>query len=110
MWLNFMVENLAAVLTFPHRLKQIGFPQVSTGRSPDLDSASKSQHEGFTRHGTGNSEVVQRRQGFWLHQSAERRGCVCALLSDQYEWLQEPAGRSSRSVQRGEGAQGLAGV
>src|SRR5580658_2272751 len=110
MWLNFMVENLAAVLPFPHRLKQIGFPQVSTGRSPDLDSASKSQHEGFTRHGTGNSEVVQRRQGFWLHQSAEWRGRVRTLLRDQYEWLQEPAGRSGRSVQRGEGTQGLAGV
>ena len=34
---------MAAVLPFRHRLKQIGFPQVSTGRSPDLDSASKSQ-------------------------------------------------------------------
>src|ERR1700761_6193025 len=108
--MNFLVEISAVVLPFWHSLKQIAFPQVSTGRSPDLDSASKSQHEGFTRHGTGNSEVVQRRQGFWLHQSAEWRGCVRALLSDQYEWLQEPAGRSSRSVQRGEGAQGLAGV
>jgi CspA family cold shock protein len=39
--LNFLVENLGAVLPFPHRLKQIGFPQVSTGRSPDLDSASR---------------------------------------------------------------------
>src|SRR6201996_8565904 len=77
---------------------------------PRFGFSVTSQHEGFTRHGTGNSEVVQRRQGFWLHQSAEWRGCVCALLRDQHEWLQEPAGRSSCSVQRGEGAQGLAGV
>jgi len=55
---NFSVENLSFVLTFPHRLKQVGFQQsCNQGRSPDLDSASKSITR-ICEHGTGNSEVV----------------------------------------------------
>jgi hypothetical protein len=44
----------------------------STGGSPHPDLSGKVNDKGFTRYGTGNSEVVQRRQGFWLHQQTER--------------------------------------
>src|SRR6185437_7908190 len=53
--------------------------------------------------------MVQRREGLRLHFAPERRRCVRALLCNQLKWFQEPAGRSSRAVQRREGSQGLAG-
>jgi len=49
------------MLTFIHRLKQIGFLQSKSERNPDLDLAAIHSvgNEGKKQHGTGNSKVVQ---------------------------------------------------
>jgi hypothetical protein len=55
------LKNLPNMLTFIHRLKQIGFLQSKSERNPDLDLAAIHSvgNEGKKQHGTGNSKVVQ---------------------------------------------------
>src|ERR1700752_1438000 len=93
---EFCGGKLGSRATIPTSFETDWFSAGFNRPKPRFGFSVTSQHEGFTRHGTGNSEVVQRRQGFWLHQSAEWRGCVRGLLSDQYEWVQKAAGRLRR--------------
>src|SRR5690606_34729385 len=79
-------------------------PLAAAAASPS--NARITQH-----HGQRYRQVVQRRQGIWLHLAGRReRGCLRALFRDQRQGLPLAEGRPARELRGHPGPEGCAGL
>src|SRR5206468_2323509 len=64
----------------------------------------------LARYGKGQGEVVQRREGLWLHRAGVGSGRVRPLHGDPGRWFPESCGGRYGRVRSRAGSQGLAGA